>query len=190
MPGNKETTASGRELATLGAGCFWCIEPLFAELKGVESAISGYAGGSTDHPTYEDICTGSTGHAEVVRVTFDPTIISYNELLKVFFAIHDPTTLNRQGDDIGTQYRSVIFYHSADQRVVAESTIRETNAANRDANPIVTEVVEAGPFYTAENYHQEYFLKNGHEPYCQLAIAPKLATFRKEFRDMLKIKLE
>ncbi|TRZ56096.1 MAG: peptide-methionine (S)-S-oxide reductase [Rhodocyclaceae bacterium] len=173
------------ELATLGGGCFWCLEAVFLRLKGVESAVSGYCGGTTANPSYRDICEGNTGHAEVVQVNFDPALIAYSDLLEVFFAIHDPTTLNRQGNDIGTQYRSVIFTHSAEQARIATRTITTLSAARAYADPIVTEVLPIPTFYPAEDYHQDYFANNPRQPYCQAVVAPKLAKFLKKFGDRL-----
>lgn len=175
------------QVATLGGGCFWCTEAVFDQLKGVASVESGYMGGRTLNPTYEDICTGNTGHAEVVRVTFDDSVLSFRELLEVFFVIHDPTTLNRQGNDVGTQYRSVIFYHSPEQKADAEAVIRNLTAAKLWNDPIVTEVSPASSFYMAEDYHQEYFERTGdRNPYCSFVVAPKVAKFRKHFMDKLK----
>ncbi|MFN8007595.1 MAG: peptide-methionine (S)-S-oxide reductase MsrA [Terriglobia bacterium] len=175
-----------RELATLGGGCFWCLEAVFVDLKGVEKVESGYAGGNTPHPTYRQVCMGSTGHAEVVQVTFDPKLISFQEILEVFFAIHDPTTLNRQGADVGTQYRSVIFYHDETQRQIAEQAIADFERKKLWDAPIVTEVAPLPDFYRAEDYHQEYFQNNLGQPYCQFVIAPKVAKFRKEFLQKLR----
>jgi len=175
------------ESATLGGGCFWCLEPIFDELKGVSLVESGYAGGKVLNPTYKDVCSGTTGHAEVIRVTFNPRVLSYKELLEVFFSAHDPTTLNRQGNDIGTQYRSVIFYHSTEQKAIADAVIRELTEAKMWAAPIVTELAPAKDFYMAEDYHQQYFLHNGYQPYCQLVVAPKVAKFRKRFAEKLKV---
>ena len=174
-----------QELATLGGGCFWCLEAVFEKVRGVIQSVSGYAGGEVPEPTYEHVCTGSTGHAEVVQVSFDPALISYREILEIFFGIHDPTTLNRQGADIGTQYRSVIFYHSPEQRQAAEDLIRELNGAGLWANPIVTTVVPLEKFYRAEEYHQGYFRAHPHQGYCQAVIEPKLAKFRKRFQEKL-----
>jgi peptide-methionine (S)-S-oxide reductase len=168
-------------IATLAGGCFWCLEAVYDELQGVESVESGYTGGDLRDPTYEAVCSGRTGHAEAVRIRFDPAMVSYRDLLEVFFAIHDPTTLNRQGNDVGPQYRSAIFYHSPEQRAVAETLIRELRAAGAFDGPIVTEVVPAGPFYPAEPYHQDYFVRNPRQPYCVYVVGPKLAKFRKEF---------
>ena len=176
----------GKELATLGGGCFWCLEAVYNELKGVEEVVSGYAGGIVLNPTYDQVCEGDSGHAEVVQLTFDPHAISFKDLLQVFFTIHDPTTLNRQGADIGTQYRSVIFYHSQDQKEIAEETIREVTAARIWDAPIVTEVTPLETFYRAEDDHQEYFQRNRARPYCQFVIAPKVAKVRKVFFEKLK----
>lgn len=174
------------EIATLAGGCFWCLEAVYDELKGVSSVESGYSNGHVPNPTYREVCGGDTGHAEAVRIRFDPSIISYRDLLNVFFAIHDPTTLNRQGADIGDQYRSAIFYHSPEQKRIAEEVIRELTARRLWDSPIVTEVAEAGPFYVAEDYHQEYFARNPYQPYCSAVVAPKVAKFRKQFLEMLK----
>lgn len=174
------------EQATLGGGCFWCLEAVFELAHGVEKVESGYAGGAVPNPTYRAVCSGSTGHAEVVRVTFDPRVISYREILEIFFAMHDPTTLNRQGADVGTQYRSVIFYHSPEQQRTAERLIAELNAADVWDAPLVTEVAPAPTFYVAEEYHQEYFRQNPSQPYCQAVVAPKVAKFRKQFLSKLK----
>src|SRR5919205_951312 len=171
----------GLEVATLGGGCFWCLEPIYDDLKGVVSVESGYAGGSVPNPSYEQVCSGRTGHAEVVQVTFDPEVISYREILEVFFTIHDPTTLNRQGADVGTQYRSAILYHDQEQRRVAEEVISELEAERVWDEPIVTEVTPFDTFYVAEDYHQDYFRDNAHQPYCQVVIAPKVAKFRKQY---------
>ncbi|HEV2914740.1 MAG TPA: peptide-methionine (S)-S-oxide reductase MsrA [Pyrinomonadaceae bacterium] len=176
----------GREVATLGGGCFWCTEAVFDELKGIEAVESGYSGGTRPNPTYAEVCTGTTGHAEVVQVTFDPSITSFREILEVFFTVHDPTTLNRQGADVGTQYRSVIFYHNEEQRKVAEQVIRELDAAHVWDAPIVTELAPFESFYKAEDYHQEYFRLNGEQPYCRVVVAPKVAKFRQHYREKLK----
>ncbi|HYL93355.1 MAG TPA: peptide-methionine (S)-S-oxide reductase MsrA [Alphaproteobacteria bacterium] len=167
--------------AVFAGGCFWCIEAVFARLQGVESAESGYMGGKTSKPTYQQVCSGATGHAEVVRVTFDPAQISYSDLLEVFFSVHDPTTMNRQGDDVGTQYRSAIFYFSDEQRREAEKTIASLNAAHTWSDPIVTKVEPATEFFVAEKYHQDYYANNSSQPYCQLIIAPKLKKFQQKF---------
>jgi peptide-methionine (S)-S-oxide reductase len=174
------------EHATLGGGCFWCTEALFKELKGVEKITSGYAGGPVPNPSYRDVCDGETGHAEVVQIEFDPHLISYEQLIEVFFLTHDPTTLNRQGNDVGTQYRSVIFYHSEVQRQEAEAVERRIQAEKVYQNPIVTEIVPFTQFYPAEDYHQNYFSQNSSIPYCQVVINPKMIQFRKKFRELLK----
>jgi peptide-methionine (S)-S-oxide reductase len=174
------------EIATLAGGCFWCLETVFNRLRGVESAISGYMGGHTQNPTYQDICNGDTGHAEVVQVSFDPDVIAYRDLLEVFFTLHDPTQLNRQGNDVGTQYRSAIFCHTPEQKTEAEAVIAELTASKRFGAPIVTEVTEAATFYPAENYHQRYFEQNPQQPYCQFVVAPKVAKARAKFADRLK----
>jgi peptide-methionine (S)-S-oxide reductase len=174
------------EIATLGGGCFWCLEAVYDQLKGVTDVVSGYAGGAVDNPSYQAVCTGTTGHAEVVQVTFDNEQISYEDILNVLFAIHDPTTLNRQGADVGTQYRSVIYYHSPEQKQIAEQTITALNAQKMWANPIVTELSPAPKFYTAEAYHQEYFERNPNQGYCQVVIAPKVSKFRQHYLEKLK----
>ena len=175
-----------REVATLAGGCFWCLEAVFDDLNGVVSVESGYAGGDVPNPSYEHVCSGTTGHAEVVQVTFDPQILSYRELLEVFFTIHDPTTLNRQGADIGTQYRSAIFYHSPEQKEIAEKTISELSAQGLWDSSVVTEVVPLTEFYVAEDYHQEYFARNPTQGYCRMVVAPKVAKFRQKFLGKLK----
>jgi len=172
--------------ATLAGGCFWCLEAVFDDVKGVHGVESGYAGGHVDNPTYRQVCDGNTGHAEVVQVHFDPNIVSYRDLLNVFFAIHDPTTLNRQGNDVGTQYRSAIFYNNDDQKMIAESLIEELNSQKIWGSPIVTQVTPLDRFHMAEDYHQEYFARNPYQPYCQAVVAPKVAKFRKHFLEMLK----
>lgn len=177
---------SAVELATLGGGCFWCLEAVFEQLRGVERVVSGYAGGTVADPTYEQVCTGRTGHAEVVQVSFDPAVISYRDLLEVFFAIHDPTTLNRQGADVGPQYRSVILTHSERQRVEAIAAIRAINDEGIFDAPVVTEVGPATAFYAAEAGHQGYYRRNGALPYCQVVIAPKVAEFRRRHLDRLR----
>jgi peptide-methionine (S)-S-oxide reductase len=166
------------DVATLGGGCFWCLEAVFQNLKGVQKVESGYAGGSLPSPTYEQVCSGRTGHAEVVQVTFDPAVISYQDLLEVFFAIHDPTTLNRQGADVGTQYRSVILFHSPEQRATAEQVMKELEAAQLWGGTIVTQLAPFETFFRAEAYHQDYFRNNPLQPYCLAVVAPKLAKFR------------
>jgi len=173
-------------IATLAGGCFWCIESVFNRLRGVESAVSGYMGGHTANPTYNDICNGDTGHAEVVQVTFDPAEISYRELLEVFFTLHDPTQINRQGNDVGTQYRSAIFWHTPEQRVEAEAVIAELTTAKQFDAPIVMEVAEAVTFHPAEDYHQGYFDQNPNQPYCQFVVAPKVAKARAKYASRLK----
>lgn len=182
------STASknNKELATLGGGCFWCLEAVFEQMRGVERVESGYCGGATANPTYHQVCGGSTGHAEVVQLAFDPAAVSFREILEVFFAIHDPTTLNRQGADVGTQYRSVIFYHSPEQKKIAEDLIAELNAARIWNAPLVTQVVPFTVFYNAEDYHQGYFRQNTEQPYCQAVVSPKVAKFRKHFAGKLK----
>jgi peptide-methionine (S)-S-oxide reductase len=181
-----DDTGQNKEVATLGGGCFWCLEAVFDDLRGVEDVVSGYAGGHVSNPTYDAVCSGRTGHAEVVQITFDPRQLSFGELLEVFFAIHDPTTLNRQGADAGTQYRSAIFYHSPQQRQVAEQVIAQLNAEGGFGQPIVTEVAPVDAFYPAESYHQEYFARNDRQPYCQMVVAPKVAKFRKHFAERVK----
>jgi len=176
----------GKETATLAGGCFWCLEAVYDELNGVEDVVSGYSGGKTPDPSYEMVCTGTTGHAEVVQVTFDPEVISFKEILEVFFTIHDPTTPNRQGPDVGTQYRSAIFYHTSEQKTVAEQIIVQLGAASIWDAPIVTELNPFEKFYAAEDYHQEYFRRNPSQPYCRIVVAPKVAEFRKHFLDKLR----
>jgi peptide-methionine (S)-S-oxide reductase len=179
-------TDAAKEIATLAGGCFWCLEAVFDDLRGVTSVESGYMGGRTVNPTYGQVCSGDTGHVEVVRLTFDPNVLSFKEILEVFFVIHDPTTLNRQGNDVGTQYRSAVFYHSAEQKSAAEQVIANLNSAGIYDNPIVTEVVAASQFYVAEDYHQEYFQRNPAQPYCAYVVRPKVAKFRKHFLEKLK----
>ena len=178
--------SEGKEVATLAGGCFWCLEAVYDELKGVEEVVSGYAGGTVPNPSYRQVTTGTTGHAEVVQLTYDPGEISFREILQVFFTIHDPTTLNRQGADVGTQYRSAIFYHDEEQKETAASVIAELEAAKVWDDPIVTEVTPLDTFYEAEDYHQEYFQNNSLQPYCQFVVKPKLAKFRKAFTEKLK----
>ncbi|MCX6066967.1 MAG: peptide-methionine (S)-S-oxide reductase MsrA [Chloroflexi bacterium] len=175
-----------KELATLAGGCFWCVEAVFDQLKGVESVESGYSGGHVANPTYRQVCSDTTGHAEVVQITFDSSVISYQDILNIFFAVHDPTTLNRQGNDVGTSYRSAIFYHSDQQKISADNVIRELTAQKLWPNPIVTEVTQFDKFYLAEDYHQEYFANNASQPYCNAVVAPKVVKFRKQFVDRLK----
>ncbi|MFP4345695.1 MAG: peptide-methionine (S)-S-oxide reductase MsrA [Anaerolineales bacterium] len=174
------------QTTTLGGGCFWCLEAVYEQVEGVQEVVSGYAGGDRPRPTYEQVCTGATGHAEVVQVTYNPEVVSYRELLEIFFDIHDPTTLNRQGADVGTQYRSVIFYHNEAQKETAEEMIRELEASDRWKNPIVTQVEPLDAFYRAEDYHQEYFRKNPNQGYCRMVVAPKVSKFRKHFVAKLK----
>ena len=177
---------SRREVATLGGGCFWCLEAVYQELRGVKKVESGYSGGDVPNPTYRQVCSETTGHAEVVQVTFDPDEVSYRDILEVYFTIHDPTTLNRQGADVGTQYRSVIFYHDEDQKRTAEEVISELETERIWNRAIVTEVAPFDEFYVAEDYHQNYFRNNGFQPYCQVIIAPKVAKFRKQHLERLK----
>ncbi len=174
------------EIATLAGGCFWCLEAVYDQTNGVSSVESGYMGGKNADPTYEQVCSGRTAHAEVVQVTFDTAVISFRELLEMFFVIHDPTTLNRQGNDVGTQYRSAIFYHSPEQKKTAEEVIAAFTKDKVYTNPIVTEVVPTGPFYVAEDYHQEYFARNPLQGYCTYVVGPKVAKFRKQFAAKLK----
>lgn len=187
MENNIETlNASGLDTATFGNGCFWCTEAVFQDLNGVIKVTSGYAGGKIKNPTYREVCTGETGHAECLQVIYDPKIISYDELLEVFWKTHDPTTLNRQGNDTGTQYRSVIFYHNSTQKALAEKYKKDLDSSGAYSNPIVTEITPAAEFYKAENYHQEYFNLHGEEPYCQFVIQPKVEKFKKIFKNKLK----
>lgn len=174
------------ETAILGGGCFWCLEAVFDRMAGVKSVESGYMGGKVDNPTYRQVCSGTTGHVEVVRVTFDTAELSFRDILEVLFAIHDPTTLNRQGNDVGTQYRSVIFYTSEEQRATAEQVISELNAAHTWSNPIVTTVEPATKFFVAEDYHQEYYANNSSQPYCQFVVAPKVKKFQQKFAEKMK----
>ncbi len=185
--GQGDTAAAPKlETATFGGGCFWCLEAVFEELKGVKGVVSGFAGGRTDHPSYQEVCTGRTGHAEVVQITYDPAVISYADLLGVFFSVHDPTTLNRQGADTGTQYRSIILYHDAAQQALAEKAIAAINEAHVWKNKVVTEVVPFREFFRADDHHQNYYDNNKNQGYCQVVINPKLAKFRKEFAAKLK----
>lgn len=178
--------ADSLEMTTLGGGCFWCVEAVYQELQGVQSAVSGYAGGAVENPTYYQVCNGTTGHAEVVQITFDPNIITFEDILYVFWRTHDPTTLNRQGYDVGTQYRSVILYHSEQQRVIAENSKRDTDASRLWPNPIVTEISPFTTFYKAEDYHQNFYRDNPYQPYCRAIIDPKIQKLRKELRAKLK----
>ena len=187
----QETTTSrkqdsGLETATFGAGCFWCVEAVFQNLKGVESVISGYTGGHVKNPSYKEVTTGSTGHAEVTQITYDPQKITFTELLEVFWQTHDPTTLNRQGADVGAQYRSAIFYHNEVQKRLAENYIKKLNESGAFENPIVTEITALEEFYVAEDYHQNYYNLNSHQPYCSFVIVPKLEKLKKVFKDKLK----
>jgi peptide-methionine (S)-S-oxide reductase len=185
--GEKNMDSTGKkEVATLAGGCFWCLEAVYNDLRGVERVVSGYSGGRVPNPTYEEVCTGKTGHAEVVQITFDPQILSFKELLEVFFTIHDPTTLNRQGADVGTQYRSAIFYHSPEQKEVADKVIADITAAKIWNGPIVTEVAKLAAFYPAEDYHQRYYERNPNQGYCRMVIEPKVIKFRKQFMSKLK----
>jgi peptide-methionine (S)-S-oxide reductase len=174
------------EKATLGAGCFWCIEAIYQDVKGVHKVESGYAGGHVADPTYRQVCTGTTGHAEVAQITFDPDVISFEDILTIFWRTHDPTTLNRQGADVGPQYRSAIFYHNEEQKGIAEKSLAETDASGLWPNPIVTEIAPLDTFYVAEDYHQNYYNDNANQPYCRVVIDPKVRKFRKEFTDRLK----
>jgi peptide-methionine (S)-S-oxide reductase len=186
---NQQNTQSGNnnlQVATLAGGCFWCLEAVYDDLKGVEDVVSGYSGGSAQNPSYEQVSTGRTGHAETVQVTFDPAVISYEDILHIFFSIHNPTTLNRQGADVGTQYRSAIFYHNDEQKATAERVMQEIEDAGVWDAPLVTELKPYEAFYKAEEYHQEYFRKNPYQPYCQVVIAPKVSKFRKQYYERLK----
>ena len=174
------------EIATFGNGCFWCTEAVFQRLNGVEKVISGYMGGTSKNPTYEQVCSGTTGHAEVLQIIYDPEQISYNELLDVFWATHDPTTLNRQGNDVGTQYRSVIFYHNDEQKELAQKSKKDLDEAGAFGDPIVTLIDPVSEFYPAENYHQDYFNRNGQQPYCNFVVRPKVDKFQKVYKEKLK----
>jgi peptide-methionine (S)-S-oxide reductase len=182
------TTTKNLDTITLGAGCFWCVEALFQQLRGVHSVVSGYSGGHVKNPSYKEVCTGSTGHAEVCQVTYDPSIISFNEILEVYWKTHDPTTLNRQGGDVGTQYRSVIFYHNEEQRKIAEEMKKKLDEAKIWNKPVVTQIEAFSNFYKAEDYHQEYYFNNTSQPYCTAVITPKLEKFKKVFSLKLKEK--
>lgn len=183
---NGHTTDKKLQVATVGGGCFWCVEAIYNDMKGVISAVSGYAGGHVKNPTYEQVCGHRTGHAEVVQVTYDPAIITYRDVIEIFFSIHDPTTLNRQGNDVGDSYRSIILYHDAEQERIAKQVIKELTEAHAFHDPIVTQVVPLEEFYRAEDYHQEYFLNNPNNSYCRFVVAPKVAKFRKSHSEMLK----
>jgi peptide-methionine (S)-S-oxide reductase len=174
------------ETTTLGAGCFWCVEAIYDQLEGVESVVSGYSGGSLKNPTYREVSSGLTGHAEVCQIVFNPEIISFEEILEVFWEVHDPTTLNRQGADIGTQYRSVIFYHSEEQKSIAEESKKRMNSSGAYKNQVVTQIAPFKSFYEAEDYHQNYFVNNPNQPYCSVVIGPKVKKFRKKFKDKLE----
>jgi len=180
------TQNAKREVATLGGGCFWCLEAVYQQLEGVEKIVSGYAGGTVEHPTYEEVCSGTTGHAEVVQLTFDPAVVSFEEVLGVFFSIHDPTTLNRQGGDVGTQYRSAIFYHDEAQKRTAEAMIARLEQEGVWEDSVVTQLEPAGTFYEAEAYHQNYYRRNPYQSYCMAVVAPKVAKFRKHYLSRLK----
>ena len=181
-----DPSSSRYEVATLAGGCFWCLDAIFSKLRGVKKVESGYSGGTVPAPSYEQVCSGETGHAETVRITYDPTVISYQQLLEIFFAFHDPTTLNRQGADVGTQYRSVIFYQDEGQKAAAERAIREVEAGKVwGGGRVVTELVPAGPFYGAEEYHQDYYERNPRQGYCAVVIAPKVQKFRKKYAELL-----
>jgi len=181
VPENKN-----EEVATLGAGCFWCVEAIFEELKGVNQVVSGYSGGDVKNPTYAAVCSGSTGHTEVCQIYFDPEVISFRELLEVFWHTHDPTTLNMQGADVGTQYRSAIYYHNEEQKKIAEESKKETDRSGLYKNPIVTGISKFDRFYVAENYHQDYFSQNPNQTYCSFTIDPKVKKFRKQFKEIIK----
>jgi len=181
-----ENSYKGMEKITLGAGCFWCVEAIFQDIRGVENVISGYAGGDIKNPSYKQICTGTTGHAEVCELTYNPSIVSLEKILEVFWKTHDPTTLNRQGGDVGTQYRSAIFYHTEVQKETARTVFNQLDDAGAFINPIVTEITEINNFYPAEDYHQDYFDINGEQPYCRAVISPKVEKFKKVFSDILK----
>jgi peptide-methionine (S)-S-oxide reductase len=186
MP-DQTTAPNGKEIATLAGGCFWCLEAVYDQMKGIESVESGYMGGPKPNPSYEDVCSGRTGHAEVVQLTFDPKTVTFRDILDVFFAIHDPTTPNQQGNDVGSQYRSAIFYHSPEQKKIADDVIAAFTQAQLYTRPIVTEVTAAGAFFIAEDYHQEYFARNPAQPYCTYVVGPKLAKFRTSFAEKLKL---
>jgi peptide-methionine (S)-S-oxide reductase len=183
---NKEMSSGITDTITLGGGCYWCVEAIYQELKGVESVASGFSGGARDNPSYEQVCSGATGHAEVVQIVFDPKQVAVDELLEVFWSVHDPTTLNRQGADIGTQYRSVIFYHNLEQKEIAEKYKKKLNDEHTFDNPVVTEISAFTKFFKADEYHQNYYKENSDQPYCTLVIRPKLDKFQKVFKDKLK----
>ena len=177
---------NNKSIATLGAGCFWCVEAIFQRVKGVESVVSGYAGGKVKNPTYKEVCSGLTGHAEVARITFDPEKVSFTELLEIFWQTHDPTTLNRQGNDVGTQYRSAIYYHDDEQKAIAEELKKSLDTSGAFEAPIVTEITPINNYYPAEDYHQNYFNDHTNQPYCSIVIKPKVEKFKKVFKDKLK----
>src|SRR5213596_1835009 len=183
---SQQALGKEREVATLGGGCFWCTEAIFDQLKGVEKVESGYSGGRVPNPSYEDVCTGATGHAESIQITFNPKQISFKDILQIFFTTHDPTTLNRQGADVGTQYRSAIFYHNPEQEAVARQVIQEFEQSKVWKRPIVTEIAPYKTFYKAEDYHQEYYAKNSRQPYCRVVIEPKIAKLREHYWERLK----
>lgn len=183
---NMQNEVNKYQIATLGGGCFWCLEAAFQRLEGVHSVISGYSGGREEHPTYKEVCTGETGHVEVIQISFDPQVITFRELLEIFFFIHNPTTLNRQGGDVGTQYRSVIFYQSSEQQDIAGELIKELEDEQLYDEPIVTQVVEFDRFYSAEDYHQDYYQNNTQQAYCNVVISPKLAKFRAKYKEKLR----
>ncbi len=190
-PGNSSVSSSkDAELATLGGGCFWCTEAIFNQLKGVEKVESGYSGGNLENPTYEQVSTGTTGHAEVVQLTFDPSLISFKEILQIFFSTHDPTTLNRQGPDVGTQYRSVIFYHTEQQKTIAEQAIKEMTEEKLFDAPIVTRIEPFNRFHEAEDYHKDYFKRHPEQQYCRIIIAPKMAKLQKLYLSKLKLQVK
>lgn len=182
----KTNVPEGREIATLAGGCFWCLEAIFKEVMGIDNVVSGYSGGTTVNPSYAEVCSGATGHAESIQLTYDPKKISFREILAIFFSVHDPTTLNRQGADVGTQYRSAVFYHNDKQKAEAEEAIKQLNASKAWGAPVVTQVAPFKDFYSAEKYHQEYFARNPENPYCSVVIAPKLDKFRKQYLKKVK----
>lgn len=183
---NLNVFPEGMQVATLGGGCFWCVEAIYEDLKGVESVVSGYSGGAKKNPSYQEVCSGFSGHAEVIQITFDPQVISFKDILEVFWEVHDPTTLNRQGADIGSQYRSVIYYHSDEQKNIAEESKRQADASGLYKDPVVTEISEFKGFYEAEDYHQDYFNNNPNQPYCSVIISPKVKKFKNKYKDQLK----
>jgi peptide-methionine (S)-S-oxide reductase len=180
------TTSDSVAVATFGAGCFWCVEAVYLSVKGVLKVESGYSGGAVKNPSYKEVCAGTTGHAEVCQITYDPRVVSFGQLLEVFFEVHDPTTLNRQGADVGTQYRSVVYYHNADQKSLTELAIKAANESGTWEDPIVTELTAFEKFYVAEDYHQDYYNQNGEQPYCRMVVRPKVDKFKKKFEHLLK----